>query len=86
MISKQQTMRQINGEPMLDILFGGGRRYFERWGFFDNATMWDEYGWNTVTKNSTKFLEELDLIDVSEMPYMGLFGMSHAILVLSNLI
>lgn len=27
MISKQQATRTINGEPMLDILFGGGRRY-----------------------------------------------------------
>ena len=72
-------MRQINGEPMLDILFGGGRRYFERWGFFDNETMWAQYGWNTVTKNSTKFLEELDMIDTSEMPYMALFGMLYII-------
>eukprot|EP01084_Bolivina_argentea_P136328 240095_1 len=44
MISKQQTTRQINGEPMLDLLFGGGRRYFERWGFFQNISMHDKYG------------------------------------------
>ena len=74
LISKQQTQRQINGEPMLDVLFGGGRRYFERWGFFDNDSIWDEYGWNTVTDNTTEFIQDLDYIDIDEMPYMGLFG------------
>lgn len=76
MISQQQVMRKINGENMLDVMFGGGRKYFERWGFFHNSTMWEKYGWNTVTDNTTQFLEELDKIDTSEMPYMGLFGMS----------
>ena len=75
MISKQQTMRQMNGAPMLDILFGGGRRYFERWDFFHNQTMHEEYGWNKVTDNTTEFLADLDNIDISQMPYMALFGM-----------
>eukprot|EP01084_Bolivina_argentea_P142322 250048_1 len=74
LISKQQTMRQINDVPMLDVIMGGGRKYFEQWGFFDNTTMHKLHGWNTITKNSDEFLADLDNVDIEQLPYMGLFA------------
>ena len=99
LIAQQQATRQIiDGEPMLDILMGGGRqvhcplfwelcacsshpiiaclvlKHFENIGFFNNQTMHQEYGWSTVTNNATAFINQLDDIDISSMPLMGLFG------------
>ena len=77
MISKQQATRHIDGEPMLDVLLGGGRTFFEEWGFFQNESVWrGEYGWSTVTDNATAFLEDLQHVDTSQMPFMGLFGIN----------
>lgn len=56
---------------------GGGRRHFENNGFFDNQSIWsEEYGWSTVTDNATAFIDQLDDIDTSIMPFMGLWGVS----------
>lgn len=75
MISKQQAMRSIDGEPMLDILFGGGRKYFEQWGFFQNKSIWnDKYGWNTVTDDGANFIQNLEEINIAQMPFMALFA------------
>ena len=40
---------------MVDVLFGGGRRYFERWNFMNNKTLQEELGWKTVIGNATEF-------------------------------
>eukprot|EP01084_Bolivina_argentea_P297973 513423_1 len=75
LISKKQATRQINGKPMIDVLFGGGKSYFDSWGFFENRSIWhDKYGWNKVTGNAQEFIDEIEDIDISEMPYMGLFA------------
>ena len=74
MIAKQQATRRINDEPMLDILLGGGRKFFEEWGFFQNESIWhDKYGWNMVTDNGASFIQNVDDINITQMPFMGLF-------------
>ena len=49
-------------------------RWFESWGFFDNTTLQQEYGWSKVSKNGTDFLSNIDNPDINDLPYMGLFA------------
>jgi len=74
LIAEEQASRQIDGVPMLDVLLGGGRMHFEAIGVFDNDTLQDEYGWSTVTSNGSEFIANLDDVDTSIMPLMGLFA------------
>ncbi len=52
----------------IDILFGGGRRYFEPWGF--NESTFGEYGWNGMVTDN----ESLHTLCDSDRPAIGLFA------------
>eukprot|EP01084_Bolivina_argentea_P234649 395038_1 len=75
-ISKQQAMTQYNGKPMIDLMLGGGRKFWDSWEFTTDKTIQSQYGWNTVTNDSESFLSDLrgDSLTGSQLPYMGLFA------------
>eukprot|EP01084_Bolivina_argentea_P239274 402204_1 len=74
LIADQQATRQYNEAPIIDLMFGGGKRYFDT--LYDDTPFWndtsvykDTYKWNTLVDKYDEFVELIS----DDLPAMALF-------------
>ena len=72
LIAKQLTTLHHNYEwtncSVIDILMGGGKMFFDSWGF--NQTSYKDYGWNKYLNDNTSLYR----LSTEDIPIIGLFA------------